>query len=163
MAVFVITLVIYLLPSRRAEIRPLILRHALHEEEIIIQYDRNTFRVTSNACGEVLRTCQQLRDEGTSILCSENVLSMSARDAHTFIHRFLPSIGPNNVSMIQHIKFHVNLSHLTSPVVARKGLERASPSTKGLSSRAEVHRDFRKDPPGPTTQTCAEGRAKESP
>lgn len=99
----------------------MILRHTLHREEILIGWDWLALRITSNAYGEVLRICQQMRNEGTSILYGENVFSVSAQDTDVFTNLFLSSIGPNNMSMIKHIKFNVDTEYygfLLDPAVA---------------------------------------------
>jgi len=101
-----------------AEIRLMILRNVLHETEIVVWFEwewerereQFDYRTTSNACGNVLRTCQQMRNEGTSILYGENVFSIASHYRDLFNDLFLPTIGPDNVSMIKHIKFNVDTS-----------------------------------------------------
>jgi len=86
----------------------MIMRKVLLKDEILIEWDWVALRLSSDACGEILRTCQQIHNEGAGILYGENVLAVASQDVDVFTNLFLPSIGPHNVSMIRHIKFNVD-------------------------------------------------------
>ena len=98
----------------------MILRCTLHEEEVLIVRNLSPLRVTSNACANILRTCQQMCDEGTRILYGENVFTVLAEHANFFHRHFLPAIGPSNMAMITQLKFNLdtlNYGYLLDPAV----------------------------------------------